>query len=390
MNFDATLINEFQIDPERGFLPATDPLEQLSSYFAPWEEVARNLPKLLSANKVRAFVKELPLLDARNLNSDAEKRRAMVLLSFLGHGYVWGEGDTVREIPACLAAPWFKVSEQLGRPPVLSYASYALDNWRRIDSNTRIELGNIALLQNFLGGIDEEWFVTVHVAIEASAGPALVALMEAQEAVSHGDLQELERRLGIISNHLEIMHEILLRMPEHCDPYIYYRRVRPYLHGWSNHPALPEGLIYEGVEAYAGRPRQFRGETGAQSSLIPSFDAAIGITHQADELYNYLQEMREYMPPAHRNFIGRIEQGASIRRYVLDHRAQKPSLRDAYNRCVEWLDRFRSIHLEYAKNYIQKQSKRASQNPTDVGTGGTPFVPYLRKHRDETKKHLIR
>ncbi len=45
----------------------------------------------------------------------------------------------------------------LGRPPVLSYASYALDNWRRIDRKNPIDLGNIALLQNFLGGQDEEY-----------------------------------------------------------------------------------------------------------------------------------------------------------------------------------------------------------------------------------------
>jgi indoleamine 2,3-dioxygenase len=383
-------MNEFLIDPERGFLPETDPLDHLPAYFTPWEEVGRNLPKLLAARKLRASVRDLPVLDASQLKSDDEKRRAMVLLSFIGHGYVWGDSDTVREIPASLALPWFQVSEQLGRPPVLSYASYVLDNWRRIDTNGRIDLGNIALLQNFLGGIDEEWFVTVHVAIEASAGPALVALAEAQRAVSHDDFQELERQLGIISSGLEIMHEILLRMPEHCDPYIYYRRVRPYLHGWSNHPALPEGLVYEGVEAYAGRPQQFRGETGAQSSLVPSFDAALGITHREDLLYNYLQEMRQYMPPAHRNFIRSIEQGPSIRKWILAHRAQKPSLRDTYNSCVEWLERFRSVHLEYAKSYIQKQSERGSHNPTDVGTGGTPFVPYLRKHRDETKKHLIR
>ena len=56
---------------------------------------------------------------------------------------------------------------------MLSYASYALDNWRRLDPASPIELGNIALLQNFLGGLDEEWFVLVHVDIEAKAGKAL-------------------------------------------------------------------------------------------------------------------------------------------------------------------------------------------------------------------------
>ena len=55
----------------------------------------------------------------------------------------------------------------------------------------------------------------------------------------------------------------LRRMPEFCDPYIYYHRVRPYIHGWKNNPAVPNGVIYDGVEFYHGKPMQFRGETGA-------------------------------------------------------------------------------------------------------------------------------
>jgi indoleamine 2,3-dioxygenase len=383
-------MTEFQIDPERGFLPATDPLDHLPAYFAPWEELGRNLPKLLTASKLRAFVKDLPLLDAGNLKSEADKRRAMVLLSFIGHGYVWGEAETIRVIPAPLAVPWYQVAEQLGRPPVLSYASYALDNWTRIDSNGPVGLGNLVLMQNFLGGIDEEWFVIVHVAIEANAAPALAALAAAQRAVRQNNLPELKRQLEIVSSSLETMHEILLRMPERCDPYIYYHRVRPYLHGWRNHPALPEGLTYEGVEAYGGRPQQFRGETGAQSSIVPSLDAGLGIKHQEDVLYTYLQEMRQYMPPAHRDFIRSLQQGPSIRQYVVERRTKESLLRDTYNKCIDWLDRFRSTHVGYAESYIQKQSRRESKNPTDVGTGGTPFMPYLRKHRNETSKHFIR
>ena len=178
-------------------------------------------------------------------------------------------------------------------------------------------------------------------------------------------------------------------MPESCDPYIYYHRVRPYIHGWKDHPALPQGVIYEGVDAYGGQPQQFRGETGAQSSVIPCLDAALGIMHQEDALRRYLMEMREYMPPKHRRFIEAIEQGPSIRHYVLDRRKGGPLLRDSYNACVHWLERFRSTHLEYAKTYIQKQMQSGANNPVDVGTGGTPFIPYLKKHRDETSQHNI-
>lgn len=49
--------------------------------------------------------------------------------------------------------------------------------------------------------------------------------------------------------------------------------------GWRGNPALPAGLVYEGVSDV---PVQLYGETGAQSSIVPAFDAALGITHQQD------------------------------------------------------------------------------------------------------------
>jgi indoleamine 2,3-dioxygenase len=376
-------------DQERGFLPCADPLETLPAYFEPWEALARNLPKLLIGGQVRARVNELPLLDTKFLRDERERRRAMAILSFLGHAYVWGEPSVADRIPGVLAVPWHLVAQLLGRPPVLSYASYALDNWRRLDPGRPVELGNICLLQNFLGGQDEEWFVLIHVAIEATAGPALAAIRAAQQAVAEDQPQHLADHLATIAHAIERMHAILQRMPERCDPYIYFHRVRPYIHGWANHPSLPLGMIYEDVAEFCGKPKIFRGETGAQSSIIPSLDAALGITHRKDMLHTYLMEMRDYMPPSHREFIAAVEAGPSIREYVMQRCAGSPILAETYNAAVEGIERFRSTHLEYAHSYIIKQSRGGARNPNSVGTGGTPFAPYLKKHRDETARRKI-
>ncbi len=312
-----------------------------------------------------------------------------MLLSYFGHAYVWADSKPAGAIPACIAVPWYQVSQRLGRPPVLSYASYALNNWRRLDPAGPITLGNVVLLQNFLGGIDEEWFVLVHVEIEARAADAIARIFPAQRAVMEHEPSGLETSLSGIAAALRQMYTVLERMPERCDPFIYFHRVRPYLYGWKDQPALPQGAVYEGVAAYAGRPQKFRGETGAQSSIIPSLDAALGIEHQGGPLRAYLAEMRDYMPAKHRAFIEAVESGPSIRNEVLERRRSRPSLRDAYNECVHWTGQFRAKHFDYASRYVHQQSQRASANRPDIGTGGTPFMPYLKKHLDETALHRI-
>jgi indoleamine 2,3-dioxygenase len=95
------------------------------------------------------------------------------------------------------------------------------------------------------------------------------------------------------------------------------------------------------------------------------------------------------MPKEHRAFIVALEQGPSVREYVVAQHSDRPALRAAYNACVRGLADFRTQHLEYAARYIHQQSQTHEDNPTSVGTGGTPFMPYLKKHRDETLEHAI-
>jgi indoleamine 2,3-dioxygenase len=383
-------LNAYGLSASRGFLPHHDPIHKLpKAEFVAWEHVAQNLPKFLSGLSVRKTVNSLPEFPVTLLSSDSELKRAMVILSFIGHAYVFGERPVVDRIPAVLAKPWYEVAKKMGRPPVLSYESYALDNWQRIDPQGPIEMGNIALLQNFLGGIDEEWFVIVHVDIEAKAAGALHAIARGREAVTKGDVTGLTAALVDMAGSLDAMYQALCRMVEHCDPFIYFHRVRPYIHGWKNNPALPNGLVYEGVDEYGGVGQFFRGETGAQSGIIPSCDGFLGVGHKDDPLKAYLMEMRLYMPPQHKWFLEATEAGPSTRDFVLAN-PNEAALSGAYTTCVEWVEKFRTKHLEYAVSYIANQAQRDPANPSQVGTGGTPFVQYLTKHRDETGDHSLR
>jgi indoleamine 2,3-dioxygenase len=140
------------------------------------------------------------------------------------------------------------------------------------------------------------------------------------------------------------------------------------------------------VAEYDGTPQTFFGETGAQSTIVPCLDAVLGVRHRQDELRTYLAEMRRYMPRGHVAFLEQLEAGLSVRDFVLH--AADAQLRTAYDACVAGVDAFRSTHLEYAGRYIQKQAQ-VGVNSTVYGTGGTPFMRYLKKHRDETRVHRV-
>jgi indoleamine 2,3-dioxygenase len=376
-----------ELNTERGFLPEQDPLIRLPRQFDAWEEVAQHLPKLLVSDQLRRRIVDLPRFPIETINDQRELERAMLLLSYLGHAYVWGGVRPALVLPSRLAMPWHQVADSLGRPPVLSYSSYALHNFFRFDESREIECGNLGLIQNFLGGIDEEWFILIHVEIERKAAAAISRLEACLNAAGARDADRLEVLLSQVEASLRSMHASLKRMPEWCEPFIYYHRVRPYIHGWKNHPDIPEGVIYEGVEAYGGRPQKFRGETGAQSSIVPALDAMLGVRHNEDMLSVYLQEMRSYMPPGHRAFIESLERRTPVRAFIQE--AARPALTSVFNACVNALEDFRSLHFEYAAAYIFQQAQTDPKNPHAVGTGGTPFTAYLKKHRDETGQNRL-
>ncbi|MFM7623343.1 MAG: hypothetical protein ACKO5V_00800 [Actinomycetota bacterium] len=383
----ALSLAEFGLSPEWGYMQHQDPIKSLSPGNEAWDEMARNLPKYLMASNFRKRVEELPPFQVSSLKAEGEIRRAMLALSYIGMAYQWSEEVAAQTIPSVLAKPWYEVGKLVGRPPILSYASYSIDNWYRLRATDGVECGNIALLQCFLGGQDEEWFIIIHIDIEKKAGAALHAIELAQKAVVANDADALDIALTQLRDGIKSMYDVLARMPEKCDPYVYFHRVRPYIFGWRNNPALPNGVVYEGVSDLGGKGMKYRGETGAQSAIVPALDGVLGIEHERDELREYLMEMREYMPPQHVKFIEAVENGPSVRDFVT--KVARANTSDLFNQSVELLGDFRAMHLEYAGQYIHAQAQKAPGNPSAVGTGGTPFMVYLRKHRDETRAQTV-
>jgi indoleamine 2,3-dioxygenase len=107
-----------------------------------------------------------------------------------------------------------------------------------------------------LGGLDEAWFILIHVDIERRAGAALAAGARAQAAISAGDDANATVALSELGDALDGILATMQRMPESCDPYVYYHRVRPYIFGWHNNPALPGGLPHADASLYANQTRR--------------------------------------------------------------------------------------------------------------------------------------
>ena len=360
---------------EIGFLP-NKISTILSNEFDDVEHIAKNLPKILANNQIEYEVLNLETeKDISNLSID-ELERAMLLYSYIGHGYIWGGTSIEKVIPKNISKTWYKISQKLDRPPILSYASYALNNWKLQDVNKPFDLENIRILQNFLGGMDEDWFIMIHIAIEHEAKEILNNL-KTYYLDKNEDQSYLENALVSIKK----INQIMNRMPEKCDPFIYYNRVRPYIFGWKNNPATPNGVIYEDVEEYGGNPQLFRGETGAQSSIVPALDALLGVTHSNDPLKEYLDEMRLYMPKEHRNLLNDLDQWSENNRSNSITEDSSVVLSDEI---IKEVHAFRNKHLEYARIYIHEQSLSNQNNSNVVGTGGTPFMKYLDKHLQET------
>ena len=378
-----------------GFLPDTEPLYHIDCSnvdVAKLKDLSLAIPKLLLTNKIRSQVDKLPssfFSHDLSIYKEEELRSLNVQFSFLAHAYVWGDLNPSKILPACLAKPWVKISEMLGRPAVLSYASYCLDNWHKIDSDEPVSLDNVALNYNFLGGIDEDWFVTIHVCIEDKAKLAITSALNLALAFEENKVNKdlvLKDLSNVKESMMEVNH-IFRKMPEKCDPYIYYHRVRPYIFGWKNNPDLPEGLIYE--DCFDNQPQLFRGETGAQSSIVPTLDALFNVVHERDELREYLDEMRLYMPPGHRELIEYVEKHSKLKEFINENE----DLKQIYDECLQEVSIFRTQHLQYAADYIHSQNTKStlfgSGGSKVRGTGGTPFMKYLKKHRDETDKSKI-
>ena len=354
----------------RGFLPETDPLAAFpsDSPYAALDEIGRDLPSLLYDKGFRTYARALRIPKWEEPISETtlpQLRLYYVRIGFLASAYVNQVGqEPATSLPRNIAEPLTNAAKRLRRPPILSYDGYALYNWKRFRKDGPIALGNIDTIQNFVHLYDEHWFILVHVEIEAIAAEILAAIATIKRRLIDDNAADLSVDLWRIEKAIRRQVEVLKRIPEHMDSRLYYKTFRPYIRFFEN-------VTYEGADQ---PPAHFRGETGAQSSIMPTLVAFMKIPHRRSVLTDHLVDMRRYMPAEHRALIEEVEAMPDIR---------SPVHKEAYNAILDAMAAFRRVHYSWAEEYIN----RWTDDPR--GTGGTPYMQWLRQMLDETEAHSL-
>lgn len=97
---------DYDVSVRNGFLPDEVPLDRLSStYYLEWETVIDKLSILLDARLLRVSIDSMQQLTTTHLKSEAEWRRAYLILSFFTHAYIWeagGPSSVIRSHPMSL------------------------------------------------------------------------------------------------------------------------------------------------------------------------------------------------------------------------------------------------------------------------------------------------
>lgn len=355
----------WSVQEQSNFLLAT-PQRDLSAYPA-LQATLDSLPEMLANPGVIAA--HLPLLDFADVADCAMLERLFAAYGYIASAIIHAPHSAGR-LPQQIAVPFLQLAQRVGRPPMLSYAAQVLGNWQRCTDDAGWIPENIALLQHITGLEAESWFFRVHIAIEAQATDLIRALQMGVFAAQQDDNVAMQDALRVMRSGLVAITQTFHRMPDYCDPDVYYQQVRPFLFGF-------EDVIYETLDG--ARRYRLRGGSGAQSSIVPAVLAGLGVLHSANSLTRHLHTMRAYMPIPHQQFIEAM-QSAPIRDYC----ASNAILRDAYNHVLRQLMTFRRAHLYYARAYIFAKTT----NP--IGTGGTDFMSFLSKLIDETDAQLLR
>lgn len=331
----------------------------------------------------------------------------------------------------------------------MEYAgSYALYNYRLVDPSLGLESpDNVRLIRAFERGLDpassEAGFVLVHVDMARHSGKLVDGVtrcfgaFDIVHARRHDDdsskgqsgamaklrnRAELRDGLAAIVAGLRDVDTAMETMWARSRP-SNYAAFRTFIFGITAQSMFPDGVLYEGLDGgvdvreeeeefeetvegaavpkrvavqRTGKKLSFRGESGANDSMIPMLDNLLQITMPDTPLTRILADFRDYRPSNHRAYLAFV----ASQSVALDLRSvalgldtcsavttkqpgdeEDPAViyatRLLWLRLLDGVRRFRWRHWCFAREYILKPwpGTPAARHPT--ATGGSPIVQWL-------------
>ncbi|KAI8807722.1 hypothetical protein BJ742DRAFT_748138 [Cladochytrium replicatum] len=359
---------QFFVTPANGFLPRQDPLENLPDSFAALESLLNRMPidlpdgshGLLATGKFGAAVEaELPLYEVDHITDTRLLTALFRDYTFAASAYLLepcdllfrqtGEYGIGREVlPKNIAVPLAKVAAKIGARPFMEYAqSYSLFNYKRNDPSKPLDYDNLSLVRAFHGTTSEHGFILTHVAMVRHSPGVVKHTLDILDAAGRRDRKSFDVATRGLLN---VMREINRTMDTmwNVSATTDYMKFRTFIMGTKSQPMFPRGVIYEGV---SDEPMFFRGESGANDSIIPTCDNLLQLTADMprNPLTEILKDFRSYRPADHNAWLTSVEE-----------RARSFGVRE-----------FRGRHWNFTKEYIIKHTNHP------VATGGSPIVTWL-------------
>eukprot|EP01033_Poteriospumella_lacustris_P001454 gene1454-1056_t len=379
---------QFVVTLENGFLPREDPLVTLPPQFKELEQLLQEMPKTTKDGREGLLMKgtfgeasaKVPLYDVDNIDDSALLCALFRDYTFWASSYLlepcdleyrktktYGLGRQV--LPKNIAVPLVKIADKIGAKPFMEYAlSYALYNWKRKDPQGDLNYNNLELIRAFEGSEHEHGFILVHVAMVANTGDQVRHTLSVINRAEEQNRPAFNGALRDLTSTMRTINGIMDTMWKRSSPGA-YNSFRSFIMGTKNQPMFPKGVIYEGV---SDEPHFYRGESGANDTIIPTCDNLLQLTEKMPKnpLTEILMDFRQYRPVRHNEWLTFVHNRAGsvgVRGFAL----QDSTSAVLYMGLLDQVREFRDRHWRFTKEYIIKYSNHP------VATGGSPIVTWL-------------
>ena len=385
-----------------GFLPVGEPMEKLPEKYNIINDLLDEMritkkdstPGLLANLKFGEEIeKKLPFFDFEDIT---DKKLLACLYRdycFLASAYslepahynlkdgIYGKARD--KLPKNIALPLFILSEKVEGLPWLDYAyGYGLNNAvLKDESLDKGDYKSYRTIRMFNGIESESGFINVHVAMVSYSGELLDYQQKILESASYGRYNELEEYLNLHYFTLNKILESLQTMWKACKK-SEYLSFRTFIMGQKgNEKMYPNGYISYEIDNDELK-YTFRGETGAQDSLIPSIDNLFQIKYPRNKLTEYLYDLRLYRPIDHQEYID-YNFIMSKKLDLINFIKKDPQCSLALLKNLNAIRLFRRKHWNLTKMYIIKNTKHP------VATGGTPITTWLPNQLGATMETMM-